>query len=502
MTGRPFEPGSYPVVIVGTGPGGMQVSYDLRRLGVPHALLSADDAPGGMFRRFPLLHRLNTCSRPHAIVDRASQEYYRYDWNSLLTDDPDHRCLVPEFMDCTNYFPSRAEMLQGLEGFAQRSGLQARYGCRWESTRRDGDGFVLVTSDGEYRTPVCVFAIGMSDPWKPPIPGIDEVPHYSDLLGRDPESFRGLRVFVVGKRNSAFEVADALLPLASQIVCGSPHHVRPSVVTGVPTPPRARYLEVLEDHCFGGGSFVVDVAIERIERTADGWTVHCQGTTTPGEVAFQVDEVIATTGFGTPLGDLRDLGVATFYKDRLPAQTPYWESTTVPGIYFAGATTQGQVGLRKYGFPTRSASVGGFRYNARVQAEHLARRFGIRIDRPAIPADGVVDYLLREATSGPALWSQQAHLARVVSLDPTEGVLDQGILPLAPFVDAEGGGDGVAIVVETDPEDNIQPAVYLRRNGRVTEHVMAPAPMHDFRTAEHHKQLTSLLTPVLEPIAV
>ena len=81
-------------------------------------------------------------------------------------------------------------------------------------------------------------------------------------------------------------------------------------------------------------------------------------------MVFDVDEVIATTGFGTPLGDLRELGVTTFYKDRLPTQTPFWESSAVPGIFFAGAATQGQVGLRKYGFPNGSASVGGFRYNA------------------------------------------------------------------------------------------------------------------------------------------
>ena len=39
---RPFPPGDYPLVIVGTGPGGLQASYDLRRWGVDHALLSRD----------------------------------------------------------------------------------------------------------------------------------------------------------------------------------------------------------------------------------------------------------------------------------------------------------------------------------------------------------------------------------------------------------------------------------------------------------------------------
>ena len=48
-----------------------------------------------------------------------------------------------------------------------------------------------------------------------------------------------------------------------------------------------------------------------------------------------VDDVIAATGFTAPLLDLPDLGVATYGQSRLPAQTPYWESATVPGVDLA-----------------------------------------------------------------------------------------------------------------------------------------------------------------------
>ena len=43
---RPFPPGSYPAVVVGSGPGALQVSYWLSRYGIDHAVLSADQAPG------------------------------------------------------------------------------------------------------------------------------------------------------------------------------------------------------------------------------------------------------------------------------------------------------------------------------------------------------------------------------------------------------------------------------------------------------------------------
>ncbi len=173
----------------------------------------------------------------------------------------------------------------------------------------------------------------------------------------------------------------------------------------------------------------------------------------------------------------------------------------MPGIFFAGATTQGQVGLRKYGFPTGSASVGGFRHNACVQAVEIGRRLGVEPPRPEIQEDEVIPYLLEQVTNEGALWRQQSHLARVVSLDEKEGIRDEGILPLAPFIDA-GGIAAVAITVETDPDDNLQPAVYVRRKGRVTEHLLPPAFMHDFRTDEHRAELESLLEGLVrEPVA-
>src|SRR5204862_6242753 len=97
---------------------------------------------------------------------------------SLVGDEREHQALAPEFMDRSFDVPARHEMEAALAEFARRGNVRVRYGCEWMSTQRDGPGFVLETSDGEYRCRVCVFAIGLTDPWAPSIPGLEDAPHY------------------------------------------------------------------------------------------------------------------------------------------------------------------------------------------------------------------------------------------------------------------------------------------------------------------------------------
>lgn len=488
---RPYEPAAYPVVVIGSGPGGLQTSYFLRRAGVDHAVISADEEPGGMFLKFPLFQRLITWTKLHALADHRTRQYERFDWNSMLAREDEARGLVADFMDGTSYFPSRPEMEKGIQEFANKAKIPVRYGCRWESTRLEDGGFSIGTSDGEYRAKVLVVATGMTEPWTPSnIPGIEHVPHYVDVgPGKD---YAGKRVFVIGKRNSGFEVADALLPWVRWVVVGSPRPVRLSVMLNTTAAARARYIQPYEDHVLGGGNVVLDAAIERIERTEGGFIVHASGTTRPGDHVLEVEEVIAATGFTTPLGDLPDLGVATFYQGRLPAQTPFWESVSVENVYFAGSITQGAIGLKKYGIPSNSAAVHGFRYNSQVLADHIARtHFDAPMRAVAVEPSEVIEHLLREATHAPELWNQQSYLARTLVFDE-EGIRDEGFTPLAHFVDASGP-DAIALTLETDGDGEIHPAAYVRRRGEVEEHLLEPNEFHNFVTDDNRRSLASVL---------
>jgi thioredoxin reductase len=485
---RPFPPGTYPVVVVGSGPGGIQLAYELDRLGVDHAVISADEAPGGMFRRWPHFQRLLSWTKPYAPAERGTRPYERYDWNSLLAREPEHRALMPGFMDGSSYFPSRPEMEANLVAFAERTGVRIRYGTRWTGTRResgpDGDGFVLETTDGEYRAGAAVFAVGIAQPKSPTVPGAEHTHHYAGV--RAAETYGGRRVFIIGKSVSAFELATGLLPWARQIVLASPSSTKLTVVTRSLNGVRARYVQPYEDFVLGGGVTVLDAAIESVEASERGLVVHIRRTEGV-EMAIDVDDVINATGFVAPLLDLPALGVATYGPSALPAQTPLWESVTVPGIHFAGTINQGAPGLKKHGMPSNSGAVHGARYNARVLARHLAEtRAGIISPRPSIAPDALADRVLEELNHGPELWHQKAYLAWVASVDPEGGFRDEGMQPLAHVLDS-GGPDALITTLEADGTGAIYPVLYVRKDGKVEERPLDPEPFQDFSGPDHRR---------------
>jgi thioredoxin reductase len=500
---RPFPPGEYPVIVIGSGPGGLQLSYGLRRHGVGHAVLSSDPSAGGMFRRWPLFQRLLSWTKPYAPEERTSREYQRFDWNSLIADEPELRSLQAEFLNGSSYFPSRPEMETNLAAFAERAGIAVRYDCTWQRTRREegpeGPTFVLETTDGEYRARILVLAVGVAQPLTPDRPGIEHARHYAET--REASSYAGRRVFIIGKQNSGFELASGLAPWASQIVLASPSPAKLSVMTRSLVGVRARYVQPFEDNFLGLGVSILDAAIDGLAHVGDAYRVDLKRSDNGMPMSVEADEVIAATGFTCPLQDLPDLGVTTFGNSKLPAVTPMWESVSVPGIYFAGTITQAARGLRKHGIPANSGAVHGHRYNGLILARHIAQtHFGEQPARPTVPEPDVLGYLLREATCAPELWHQKAYLARVLTVSADDGIRDEGILPLVHALDAMAG-DVIAMTVEADGTGALYPVVYVRHDGRTEEHALPGHPLLDFATAEHRSAVRSALATVLPSYA-
>ncbi len=115
---------------------------------------------------------------------------------------------------------------------------------------------------------VVIFAVGIAEPLLPETPGIEHAAHY--VQTRDAASYAGKRLFIIGKQNSGFELASGLLQWASPIILASPRPAQLSVNLHSLGGVRARYIQPWEDAALGGGVFILDAAIERIERRSSG----------------------------------------------------------------------------------------------------------------------------------------------------------------------------------------------------------------------------------------
>ncbi len=337
--------------------------------------------------------------------------------------------------------------------------------------------------------------MGVAEPYTPPGIGMELTHHYADV--RPVETYADRRVLLMGKQNSGFELATGLLPWARQIVLMSPSKTRLSVDTRTLVGVRARYVQPFEDYVLGGGVSVLDAAIDRIEPVGDGrLTAYLRRTDGGADLALEVDDIISATGFVCPLVDLADLGVGVFGSSRLPVQTPWWESTTVPGIFFAGTIGQGAKGLQKHGVPANSGAVHGARYNARCLAGRIASdRFGIEADRPHIAPDAIAGFVASELAESPELFHQRGYLARVLTADPAGGMRDDGVQPLTHVLDGTGE-DTLAATLEADGTGAIYPVLYTRIDGKVVEQVIDPDPLMRYDTADARTMIKDLVRRV------
>jgi thioredoxin reductase len=415
-------------LIIGAGPAGLQLAALLEAGGrSDYLVLEGAGRPGAFFERYPRHRQLISINKPHTGTDDPELNL-RLDWNSLLTEDPAK--LFTRYTE--RYFPHADTMLDYLADFAD--GLKVAYDRRVTRVVKGDDGvFTAETAQGSYRGRRLVVATGVSELYVPDIPGIGLAERY-DTVSVDPRDFLDQRVLIIGKGNSGFETADALMETTTLIHLAGPSSVRMAWRTHYVGHLRAVNNNFLDTYQLKSANAVLDGHVRRIERDGDELVVTF-GFTRSGEVLKELryDRVIACTGFRFD-PSIFDPSCAPrlVIKDRFPQQTAEWESVNVPGLFFAGTLSQ-ERDFKK----STSGFIHGFRYAVRALLKILERRYAgepwpsaTHDSAPEAVADAIVQRVNRSS----GLWQQFGFLADVVTVAETEARYHEEV-PVAYFTE-------------------------------------------------------------------
>jgi thioredoxin reductase len=400
-------------LIVGAGPAGLQLGHHLQQAGRDYAILEAGQAPGGFFRTFPRHRRLISINKPHTGWDDPEINL-RMDWNSLLSDDP--RLLFTRYTE--RYFPDADDLVRYLADYAATLRLRIVYGTRVRSVERADGGFVVVDEGGgTHRARRVIVASGVTRPHIPPIPGIEEAERYGEV-SVDPRDFLDQRVLVIGKGNSGFETADNLIETAAVIHVAGPESLRMAWRSHYVGHLRAVNNNLLDTYQLKSQNALLDGTVQRIERRDGGYLVTVSFARV-GEVTrdLRYDRVIVCTGFRFDPSILPDPDLV--FDDRFPAQTPEWESTNVPGLYFAGTLMQVRDFKRSTG-----GFIHGFRYGVRALHRMLERKYhGVEWPHARLPADpeALTEAVIARVNRTSALWQQFAFLCDLIVVEADRG---------------------------------------------------------------------------------
>jgi thioredoxin reductase len=490
-------------LIVGAGPAGLQLAYFLDRAGRNYMVVDTADRPGTFFEKYPRHNKLISINKVHTgYEDRESQ--LRYDWNSLLSDNEE----LAFTKYSKEYFPSAKLYAQYLRDYAAKLGLRVRYNTRIAEVTRCHDGYNFEVADekgSRYACRALVVATGLWDAWTPDIPGIELTENYTDF-SIDPDDYNDQRVLILGKGNSAFETADALVGATRVTHVCSPNPIKMAWKTHFFGHLRAVNNNFLDTYILKGQNSVLDADIERIEKRGDEYIVDLAFSHAEGQRAqFAYDRVLVCTGF-----KWNDSFFPKHCKPestecgRLPKMTSAWESTNLPHLFYAGTLMQ-----MRDRHKTMSNVLHGFRFNVKS----LSCILGARYENEPWPSEelprcpkSIAKKIIERVSTNAGLMHQPGFLADllVVSDDKAEYfetlsvdyIHDSCFSESADyFVVTMEYGDTLddILAVRREPDPNkayndfyLHPRVqHFQRGKKVGDHHMSESLENEWRLDEH-----------------
>lgn len=406
-------------IILGAGPAGLQLGYYFEQQKKDYKILESGDSVGTSFKTFPRHRTLISINKVHTGFDDAEVNL-RWDWNSLLNDDD---VLFKDFDK--NYFPHADSLVEYLQFYANHYGMNIDHNQEVTTiSREENDGFFMLhTQQGiTYQCRKLIVATGFRKANSPNIPGMELTQCYTKV-SVDPQDYINQDVLVIGKGNSAFEMADSIVGTAAVIHVISPEVLQFAWETHYVGHLRAVNNNFLDTYQLKSQNALLDGFVESIEKEDGKYIVDVNYLHASGEQEkLSYDKVINCTGFKFD-NSLFDKAIRPEMcaMNKFPLQTNEWESVNVKDLYFAGTITH----MRDYR-KTTSGFIHGFRYNIKA----LSKILNFKYDNAPIAhrlvntnIDDLVEESLKRINRSSALWQQFGYLVDVVELavDSSQG---------------------------------------------------------------------------------
>jgi thioredoxin reductase len=475
--------------IVGAGAAGLQLGYFYEQAQRDYIIIEKGENAGTFFTWCPRRRRLISINKKY--TGKTDPEFnLRHDWNSLLSHDPSMR--FTEFSE--EYFPHADDLVEYMRDFAKHYKLKINYETTVLKVSRDSKKLFRITAqhqskDVMYSCRTVVIATGVGVENKIGFGAGEEYIESYVKTDLDPERFKNKHLLIIGKGNSAFEIANEAAHYTSSTAILSQAPIKIAFMTHYVGDVRGKNLMMMDqyqlkslDGLFEGVhnpkqfeivknkhglGYIIAANKEMAEqfegaRDFDEWVGRGSG----GPFKLPYDIIISCVGFN---GDQSlfdaNAGVAPMWDDygKYPKLTANYESVNVPGLYFAGTLMHG----RDYA-KTPGGFIHGFRYLIRYLFRHLDEKF---YKAPLAPAPGSLQVTggygsspdtasVALSTDGVSEWIME-RLKHVSSYYQMYGVLAD-VLVLGSENDLRTGR-GKALCVQDIPIDVLPDVSFLEK---------------------------------------
>jgi len=366
-------------IIVGAGPAGLQMGYFLEAADQDYLIFEAASVPASFFHHSPRMRTLISINKRFNLFDEPEFNM-RHDWNTLLTHD--YSLRFSDYSD--KLYPHADQLCEYMADFAEKFELKIKYNTRVTFVTRIEDedseaNFMLTDADGNQYTCKCLLmATGAIRPYLPPeVEGLEHADMYQ-TVDLDPTKYENKRVVIMGRGNSAFEIAEALSGHAAiiHIALGN-RPIKFAWQTHFGGDLRAINNNILDMWQLKALHAAVGFGVTKIEPRDDGtFDVHFEEELphwgTPGSLIGQnvYDHVICCTGWQFIDLDVYDENCKpnVDHTTRYPHLKSNWESS-VPNMFYLG-TIMGTLDRQ-----ASSPFIAGFRYNIRTLFNLIQERY-------------------------------------------------------------------------------------------------------------------------------